>query len=731
MSFIDLNLQFEYRSFTNDIVNDFYIPVLKEAVHYKRAVGFFSSSALMDILPGIVGLLRNGGDIEVIACPNLSEEDVNAIKEGLQSVESVIVSRLISSIEEPIDDISQKRYDLLVNLIASGKMKIQIAVLASQNSIGIYHEKLGIIIDKHDNCIAFTGSLNESDTAFRHNYESIDVYTSWSEDKKRVLQKRKVFYDIWNGNALGIRTVEFPIAVKEKLISYRKHDTLDCDFLKDENIFQRPNILLKEASVNYDIPIEPRVPSDFKIRPYQKKAVDTWAANNFSGIFDMATGTGKTKTSLAAVVKLFNTNNRKLAVLIVCPYQHLVEQWVEDIREFGMNPIICYSASRQKNWKDRLKRNIKDYNLNLSNHFCAIFTNATFASEYVGKLICDIKKEFLVIIDEAHNFGAEHYRCVLPDNATYRLALSATIDRYEDEEGTSKLYSYFGKKCIEYTLREAIRNNMLTPYEYHPISVQFTEDERDEYISITKEIMHFCSKNDKKKKISEYAKMLLIKRARIVAAAVDKIYKLKNVMGKYNNEHNILVYCGATTIQDFEYVEGVPNDLEIRQIDLVTKILGNDLNMCVAQFTSQETNEERAVIKKKFSEGDSLQALIAIRCLDEGVNIPSIKYAFILASSTNPKEYIQRRGRVLRKSPGKEKAIIYDFVMDPVSDTESNASIVDAKLYMKSLVKKEIKRIQDFASISENPSYSDAFVKKLCEKYDVNIFEKDDEDGEY
>ena len=243
--------------------------------------------------------------------------------------------------------------------------------------------------------------------------------------------------------------------------------------------------------------------------------------------------------------------------------------------------------------------------------------------------------------------------------------------------------------------------------------------------------MHFCSKNDKKKKISEYAKMLLIKRARIVAAAVDKIYKLKNVMGKYNNEHNILVYCGATTIQDFEYVEGVPNDLEIRQIDLVTKILGNDLNMCVAQFTSQETNEERAVIKKKFSEGDSLQALIAIRCLDEGVNIPSIKYAFILASSTNPKEYIQRRGRVLRKSPGKEKAIIYDFVMDPVSDTESNASIVDAKLYMKSLVKKEIKRIQDFASISENPSYSDAFVKKLCEKYDVNIFEKDDEDGEY
>ena len=267
---------------------------------------------------------------------------------------------------------------------------------------------------------------------------------------------------------------------------------------------------------------------------------------------------------------------------------------------------------------------------------------------------------------------------------------------------------------------------MLTPYEYYPIEVSLDEIEREEYIKITKQIGKYISSFDKSKKLPDNVEMLLIKRARIVASASDKLVKLKEIMSEYKTLNHILVYCGATTIRDPGYTEGDPEGNEIKQIDAVTQMLGKDLSMSVSQFTSKESNADRLVLKKEFDTGESLQALVAIRCLDEGVNIPSIKYAFILSSSTNPKEYVQRRGRVLRKFPGKDKAIIYDFVIDPILDCEMGNVSMDCINSMKSLVKKEIIRMRDFAEISENPASVDMLVKKLTDKYGVDIYEEDD-----
>jgi superfamily II DNA or RNA helicase len=408
-----------------------------------------------------------------------------------------------------------------------------------------------------------------------------------------------------------------------------------------------------------------------------------------------------------------------------------VEQWVEDIEKFGMKPIVCYSASRQKDWKARLKTAVSGFNLGVIDHFCIVSTNATFSSDYVQGQVSALKGNTLLIVDEAHNFGAENLSKALLPNMKYRLALSATIDRYGDEEGTQKLYSYFGEKCIEYTLKEAIDNGMLTPYYYHPIVVSLNESELAEYLEITRQIVSAVTRGKgNKNTLSEYAKMLLIKRARLVAAANEKILRLREEIAPYINDTHILVYCGATTMKDVDYKDGQPPVDDVRQIDIAVDLLGNELGMRVSKFTSEESAEERDILKKEFADAKHLQALIAIRCLDEGVNIPSIKTAFILASSTNPKEYVQRRGRVLRKYEGKQFARIYDFITLPIPFDQVDQHSDEVVNAVKALAKREITRMLDFASISENPSAVDTLKNDILDAYNI-LIEGGSDDGEW
>ena len=425
--------------------------------------------------------------------------------------------------------------------------------------------------------------------------------------------------------------------------------------------------------------------------------------------------------------QLYNKQNGYLAVLIVCPYQHLVEQWKDDIVRFGMKPIICYSASSQKNWRDRLKTAVLSFNVGVQKHFCMIATNSMFSTAFVQEQVGKLNRNVLLVVDEAHNFGTDALRNTLLPTYPFRLALSATIDRYGDPEGTQILYNYFGGKCIEYTLKEAIDNDMLTPYRYHPVVVSLEKDELEQYLEYTEKIRkNIHLDRDGKIILNDYAKMLLIQRARLVAVARQKIIRLSEIMKGYTEDDHILVYCGAATMQDVDYEEGNPKEDEIRQIDLVSDLLGNQLGMRISQFTSAEDAKERELIKDNFAEGTHLQALIAIRCLDEGVNIPSIKTAFILASSTNPKEYIQRRGRVLRKAPGKTEATIYDFVTLPVP--LEDVSNYDSALLesCRSLAKREIVRMDDFANIAENPFESDTLIQQIRKAFDVTLDEGED-----
>ena len=725
MGLKDHKVKSEYRSLIDNVVQDFYIPLLKDAVSYKRAVGFFSSSSLVEISKGIAGMAAEGGKIQIVTSPYLSDEDIDAIRHGYEDRNKIIERALLTQIsEKPTDYYSMERLNLLAALIADGVMDIQIAYTEDKHGIGMYHEKMGIIEDAYGDKIAFSGSNNESATAMTINYETMDVFRSWgdSSEIERVRLKENAFYSIWHDTEPNIKVLKFPNITDALIERYRRKP---ANFAIDDEQFAKRMLTyaskISDISSTYGGPIGARVPDDITLREYQKDAISVWVGENYRGIYDMATGTGKTLTGLGAISKLSEDLNDVLAVIIVCPYQHLVEQWVEDIVRFNIKPIIAYGDSPQKDWKKRLSRAVRDQKLRRDkSFFCLVCTNATFAKDYVQDEISKIQSPILLVVDEAHNFGARTYARLLDDRFTYRLALSATLDRHRDDEGTAMLYDFFGKKCIEYSLDRAIDEDKLTKYKYYPIPVYLTDEELEKYEQKSYEMSKCLIKGkDGKYKLNKRGEILAMERARIVAGASQKLETLREYIAPYAQDNNILVYCGATNVIDEKADYSSTDEEDVRQIEAVTRILGNEFGMEVAKFTSEENMETRATIKEQFQKGDRLQAIVAIKCLDEGVNIPGIRTAFILASTTNPKEYIQRRGRVLRKAENKPFAEIYDFVTLPRElDSVSGLTTEQAQRDL-SLVKNELARIKEFGRLSMNSMEANDLIWDIQEAYHI------------
>ena len=704
MTLRDLHINKEYRNLKCDVISEFYIPVLSTAVKYKRAVGFFNSAALYEIAIGLKNLVANQGKMELIVSPRLTDEDIKSIQLGYEKRQEIIEAALLRDFAEPKNEIEVSKLNLLANLIADNVLDIKVAFKLDANSAGIFHEKMGIVIDPEGNRLAFTGSMNETYSGLLQNYESIDVFCSWKdEDAERVAIKEYAFDNLWDNLDAAMEVIPFPQIAIDRLNKYKikSNETL----FESRDVDARPERASRFFSV----------PETIELHEYQEKAIETWMSKGCRGIFDMATGTGKTYTALGALAKLSEKLKNRLAVVIVCPYQHLVEQWVEDILVFGVKPLICYS---RYNWKKALGRMISDYSLGIRDNFCVITTNATFITPSMQNELARMDGDFCLVVDEAHNFGSKKQIACMSEKFNFRLALSATIVRHHDEYGTQRLFDYFWDKCIEYTLKDAIVDGKLTPYYYYPILVSFNEEELHEYVEITDKVAKILKKVPHGDDLPQSAERLLIKRARIIAGAQEKVIKLKEAIAPYRNENHLLVYCGATRVESLYLNETTVDSDDQRQIDETTSMLGNVLGMRVTQFTAAEDSRQRELIKEQFSKGE-IQALVAIKCLDEGMNIPGIETAFILASSTNPKEYIQRRGRVLRKAPGKKYAKIYDFITLPRPlDEYSFQSSIQAEL---SLVKREVERMRDFQELSENPSDVTEIIRAITEKYNLYL----------
>lgn len=701
MGFTDLDIQIRYRSDIHNFPRDFIIPVLSQTEVYKRGTGYFSTSSLIQLSVGLFEMAKNGGRIQLVCSPHLDKKDIEAIDYGYKTRNEVIKEALLREISDPVSCFEEERLNLIATLISNGNLDLKIAFLEDEDGFRLYHEKIAVFIDKEGNRISYAGSVNESENGLDGNFESLYTFCSWKDSSQvdAVKLAEEDFDQMWNDETSKLHVIAFPDIVVKKLMTYKKGNV---DWTTDEKEYGYKQYLKQHQK--YKIPV------GVSLHGYQEDAVQNWIMNGFTGIFDMCTGAGKTFTALAAMEQLGKALDDKLAVFIVCPYIHLVSQWEEDVVQWTSVPvIIAHSKSPDSEWKNNLLRAYKRFRKEGAPFIC-ITTNDSFAGDEIQQYVTRFSSEqnVLLIVDEAHNFGSQQMINVMPWNIRNRIALSATIKRHMDKSGTNKIEEYFGKKCIEYSLERAIAEGNLVHYDYHPIPVYLSEDELDKYRSLSNKLKKYIVIKNGKMKISDAGKPIIFERTRLLAGAERKIGILLDMFESYINDNNILVYCGATSVTDEDTGE------ERRQIDLVTEKLQKELKMSVKRFTAEEGLSERQNIKTYFAQG-MYQVVTAIKCLDEGVNIPGIKTAFIMSSSRNPKEFVQRRGRLLRKSDNKKKATIYDFITLPRELDNVLPSNLDED---KTIIVGEIARMLEFGRLSDNPEVTDNLVNSIMTAYD-------------
>jgi superfamily II DNA or RNA helicase len=698
----NLNIKKSYKTPRDDIARDFLTPSLSVSVNYSRSVAYFSSKTFLFISSGIKKIIENKGKINLIVSPELSLEDLktienayfekNNLKFDLSDLKEIEKSLFFDSESE----IDSNGMNILFTLIKKDILNVKVSFSKTKDRLSLFHEKIGIITDKLGDSVVFTGSMNDTENGYFYNYESIDIFKSW-EDMERVEEKKNSFEDLWNNSDPNAIVLE----ISEKLLNLLEKK--GAKQLNDGDLYESLEILKLKNNEYRNISI----PNHINLYEYQKEAINNWSENNYIGIFDMATGTGKTITAISAAVKLIKEKKR-IILVIVCPYLHLLDQWSEDLIDFGFKPIIA--SHDNQNYFSEIRDSLYEMRKNINNNTCIIVTNASYSR--IIELIKSSYENLLLIVDEAHNFGSENLFKLLDDKIKYRIALSATIERHRDEIGTSNLNKYFDKKIIEFGLEKAISGGFLTQYYYYPIVVYFNENELEDYKKLSKEMSQCWTEKSGKRKLSERGKIIAQKRSRLVAGLSSKVTKINELIEKFKDKNHLLIYCGATKISD-----EVSDYYNQRQIDVIAETIWVNHKIRNAKFTSEEDNKLRLQIKKDFSEGEKIQALVAIKCLDEGVNIPEIETVFLLASTSNPKEYIQRRGRVLRKSKNKRYAYIYDFITlpRPLTDCKETSQItLDQE---SSLVKNELNRINEFYRLAINKYDSINLINEINNTY--------------
>ena len=652
-----LDLKTEYRSLKEDPVREFYRPCLLNAISYKRAVGYFRSTVYNVIGTSIVEFARRGGRTELICSPELSEEDIDSIALGYARMSEVVGDSLSQQIEELLAaEETAFNTRVLATLVSVGALEIKVAVRADRK--GLYHEKLGVFLDGIGSAVSFKGSANETWSGWHMhgNFESIEVFCSWrgEMEAERVSKHTAHFDALWAEHDPDIEVFSFPAEAVAHLHNAAFND-LDAADPKD-----------------LPSPEGRRTPL-----PHQDAAVSTWLSRGSRGIFEHATGSGKTFTALMAMRRHIEAGK---PVLVVVPSRLLLDQWASEIKDEVPEAALLLAGGGNNAWRTPHRlQGMTGEDTALGGRI-VLATMQTASMAPFRDAVAD-GDHLLLVADEVHQIGSPQHARIMTLDAGCRLGLSATPVRYSDPDGTRQIFDYFGDVVPPpITLADAIKAGRLVPYEYFPHPLHLTaeeaEDWRDYTDRIRREIARQRPDDAGVRPLSDKAKMLLIQRSRIAKKAATKVRLACNVLKThFRDGQGWLVYCEDTD-----------------QLAQVLAALRQE-GMYPVEYHSRMEGDRAATMSWFRSFGG---ILVSVRCLDEGVDIPDVSHALILASSQNPRQFIQRRGRVLRRAPDKQLAIIHDAIVTPASADDEPEQI--------SLLKSELVRAIEFAEHAINKS---------------------------
>ena len=675
----------------DSLAEEVLIPCFRSSGSVNCMVGYFSSSVLSELAPGLAAFIANTEEtFRLIVSPYLCEEDKRAIEEGVRSLEE-IAHDLLDDFFFIEDALERHALRCLSYLLRVGRIDIRVAIMKN----ALFHPKVWIF-ERGKEALAAHGSSNLTRSGIRKNFEQINVSRSWEDSTQSyIVEKFKYQFErLWANHEDDCIVIDLPKAVKDNA-------------LRDYGSGSPPSeeeflALYRKASGSpepvIDPSTEPTIPKKKFIVPewlryedgpfaHQGNAVKAWCGDGFRGVLEMATGSGKTITSMICAYKLFDVH-KSLLIVVAAPYIPLVQQWCDEIRPFGLDPVNLTTAGGAALRAKELGKVRRRLRTGLSKTEAVVVSHDTLCSEAFLESIEQFDCDRLLIADEAHNLGREAFITNPPEFFEHRLALSATPVRQYDADGTAALFSFFGDVVFRFTLEEAI-GKCLTPYDYHLHPVHLTESEMDEWYELTNKIKANAWRDDNGKP-DEYLSKLLRDRRALLETAEGKVELLS-------------VLLDREVLSELKHTLVYATDKAPAQLEQVNHLLGNK-GLLFHQLTAVETSDREKTrrIIRSFQDSE-IQVLTAKRVLDEGVNIPQISRAYILASTTVERQWVQRRGRLLRtcSAVGKTHSIIHDFLALP-PDIEGGYD-ADAR----ALIKGELKRAQEFARLAKNAGRND------------------------
>jgi len=724
---IQIPLTRNYHSGTNNPPIKLYLDIFPEIKKIDLELGFFSSSAFQVLSYGLAQFIQNGGFMRIITNSHISAEDSPLITSETEN--NLVSEAMLSYVKDEnklkklqiiLAQREQHFFNCLLYLKSEGRLIIQ-PVKPIHSANGMAHTKNCVVSDSI-NQLYFSGSTNFTGNALLHNIESLDVSPDWLGDIegnqakieefntrfKKIINKEHPKYKYLTKSQL-IDQIDKRGENKKLLSLFEDEVELSILEFEDEGFSN----VLKQKKIEFEekvrkIETEPHFPFfDDKIsepRPYQKEAYKEWIKNNYKGIFAMATGTGKTITALNCVLEEYK-KYKKHNIIIIVPTIDLVNQWKEELEKFNFSNIL--QVSSKHNWKNSFIRFVQNTKYDIVSDIAIVTTYKSFVNDNFFKQYIQVESKFILIGDEAHNIGSkEVLKKFKKLNTPKMIALSATPKRVYDPEGTKCIEDIFNDKepyTYVFSLERAIKEKFLTRYLYFPKIVKLNEQEFEEYKIITKKLIPFLSDDGD---LGEGAQMLLLKRKRIIHKAKNKEVVFKEILKELDAKNKLS--HSFVFAPEGKYIDNDKNILE-SFIEIATNSFPK---LRVDSFTSRDLKRED--ILKSFEKG-ILDMVFAMKALDEGVDIPRTEVGIFTSSTGNPRQFIQRRGRVLRKHPDKDIAIIYDMIVVPDLFSEDTFNLE------RSLLKQELTRVGYFADLADNFYHAKEVLNEISEEYNLNL----------